>query len=651
MSISEDKRHGGSNAIQDLICLGREAFATALPGSQHNFDAASWNIKDLTDRFKAKREDRIYFTRYGTTDDPLPAFYANVIKSWVILERQSISNMSHRVDAARVLWEAVLMRRGGAPLAFRWENLSEEDLNQAELFMCERKWALSTTHKQAIRLLTLANFLAARKICHPLYYVIQTPRPQDLHNHTIEGQNERMSKLPSMRAIEGLADLYHEKAKEPRDRLRLAAIALLVVSGLRIGELLTLPENCEFRETRNGKPAYGLRYYAEKTRGGEKFFDIRWLTPVGAELAQRAIAEIRKITSEARTRARILEQYPDRVPLPGFSETDQLRSKQLTRLLGFAHRQNIYSISNNHLPCHRDAQGVFYYASDVEAYLLSMRIDPLWIVNRRDGTYQLLSETLLIAFRHFFKPGATSILLVEPLSFGTINHFLSSSSWGRSVFERFNIQEENGSYCKVTSHQFRHWLNDIADKGGLPIDLQTRWMGRQHANDTKAYLHSTVEERLTWLKEGIREGKICGPVARVYFELPADERDEFLEGQIQAVHITPMGICIHDFAINPCPYHLNCARGCSEYLRTKGDQRERAYLIQVKRKTEKALDAVTEQVITENGETALAWIQHYKETLAGTEAALAVDDDPAVPEGSIVRPFDGKPTRFQPWGR
>src|SRR5258708_4485630 len=109
--LSDDKRHNVSQTIQDLICLGQEHFAMALPGSRQTFDAISWDIKSLADRSPARREDRIYFTRYGTTNDPLPSLYANVIKSWVILERRSVSNMSHRVDAARVLWEAVLMRR------------------------------------------------------------------------------------------------------------------------------------------------------------------------------------------------------------------------------------------------------------------------------------------------------------------------------------------------------------------------------------------------------------------------------------------------------------------------------------------------------------------------------------------------------------
>jgi hypothetical protein len=457
-----------------------------------------------------------------------------------------------------------------------------------------------------------------------------------------------MSKLPSLRAIEGLAELYSTKAKQPSDRLLLTAVAILVVTGLRIGELLTLPEDCEVKEIRNGRPAYGLRYYVEKTRGGENLFDIRWLTPIGAELAQKAIAEIREITSSARLRAKELEQNPDRVPIPGFSWAERLSRQQVSQILGKP-LCSLYEIPVDQLPRHKDKRQPFYRTFEVEAYLLSQRVDPLWTLDRKNGTYQMLSETLLIIPKYFLGSYFKTVpLLVEPMRFIHLSNFIARTGRNRTIFERFNICEEDGSFCRITSHQFRHWLNDIADKGGLPVDLQTRWMGRKTPRDTGAYLHSTVEERLDWVKSAIRGGEVVGPMARIYFALPEGERDTFLEGQIQAVHITPMGICIHDFAIEPCPYHLNCVRGCSEYLRTKGNQKERLHLIQVQRRTEQALCIAQQRAAEGNNETAQAWVSNYAETLAGVKAALAVDDDSSVEEGTIVRPFQGQSSRFRP---
>ena len=134
----------------------------------------------------------------------------------------------------------------------QWESFSEEDLSQAELLM-RACWSDSRAHKMTVSLLVFTRFLAARGVCRALYYTPQTPRVEDFNRHTISGQEEGRDRLPSDAAFQGIADIYREHAKEPRDRLRVAAVAILVVTGFRIGELLTLPLDCEVEEVRGGK--------------------------------------------------------------------------------------------------------------------------------------------------------------------------------------------------------------------------------------------------------------------------------------------------------------------------------------------------------------------------------------------------------------
>lgn len=163
-------------------------------------------------------------------------------------------------------------------------------------------------------------------------------------------------------------------------------------------------------------------------------------------------------------------------------------------------------------------------------------------------------------------------------------------------------------------------------------------MGRDNPRDTEAYKHATMDERLRWVKEGIQSEQFHGTMADVYFELPEGERDVFLDGQIQAVHFTPMGLCLHDFAVEPCPYHLNCVRGCPDYLRTKGSQRERQHLLNVQRHTEQAL-ASAQQAATQTGsEIAQAWVAHHEMTLQGIQRALSVDNDERLVSGDFVSP-------------
>lgn len=633
------RRHE-QTAIRGVLTIAREKFAADLHMDVSVFDQPSWDVRGLRDRGTIRGNPTLYFTRHGTLDQPLPTAYADIVKCWLILDRRSVKNMSRRLDGARILWDAIQQRRRGKTEAFAWQNFSEEDLSQAELLM-HTSWSDSTTYKLIVSLLVFARFLAARGICRPLYYTPQTARVEDFNRHTISGQQERRDRLPTDAALQGIADIYREHAKEPADRLRAAAVAILVVTGFRIGELLTLPLDCEVEEVRGGKPRYGIRYYKEKTRGAQKMFAVRWLTTTGAELARHAIHDIRTLTEDARTRARVLEKTPHRVPIPGFHWAARMTTAQVTRALGTKEVPQP-------VPRHHDHEGAYYRAFEAEAFLQSLKVSPSWTVDRRDGTFQTLSETLLIAFRNSFHPSrAVFPLLVQPVFISHIADFLSGGGGTASAFKRFGMREPDGSFCKMTSHQFRHWLNYIADKGGLPVELQSRWMGREHSQDTDAYRHSTVDERLEWVKAGIHDGRLAGPKASLYFDLPSAKRDRYLDGEVQAVHFTALGLCLHDFAVTPCPYHLNCVRGCADYLRVKGNETERRHLIQIQQSTERALASAKTRAIGPDGGVAEPWIRHCEETLEGVRAALAVDDKTESERGAVAQPFRGRRSRFE----
>jgi hypothetical protein len=254
----------------------------------------------------------------------------------------------------------------------------------------------------------------------------------------------------------------------------------------------------------------------------------------------------------------------------------------------------------------------------------------------------MLSETLMIAPMNFFhsKKGTCDLLIV-PLNVQNISDFLAGRAESKSAFERFDIRESDRDFCRMNSHQLRYWLNDIADKGGLPVDTLTRWMGRENPRDTEAYRFETADEKCKRIKDGIRAGEIHGHISDLYFSLPADEREIFLESQVESVHFTPMGICAHDYSLSPCDRHLNCVRGtCPDYLRTKGNLNERTNLIQIIRNTELSLKRAQDHATANNGDLAPAWVKHHEDTIAGAKVALAIDDDVDVKDGDMIRPFN-----------
>jgi hypothetical protein len=634
---------------EETIRVARQLFVTQFP--TEDFDADVWDLRSLIYRPGVLRSRRLHFMRLNMPDSPLPQYYVQIIKSWIILDGKGLGDRSAKLRLARFFWEVLLQRHRDTAADVLWENLTSEDLCQTEVAFLTTTSA-TMAYSLGTCLKTFADFLAIRHICPFLHFTSQIPKTATQRRHISQEREGKPTHLPTQKALEALADVYHLYAKEPQDRLRIAALALLVVSGFRAGELLTLPFECEVEEIYRGKARYGLRYYREKSRGGHQMLAIRWLTSTGAELARKAVREIKEITEPFRQQARLLEGDLERIPIPGFAQTDTMTVEEVAHVLGMKRSGSIHQISPEKLPRHGVRRKTYFLASEVEAYLLTQR-KSLWTLSRRDGTYQLLSESLLISPRNFFRQisAGVNIHLVEPVNYGHLRQFLVSWESNTSAFERFNIRENDGSFCKMSTHQLRHWLNDIADKGGLPLDVQTRWMGRENPRETHAYHHATVEERLQWVKEGIRGSAIGGMMADVYFQLAEEERDLFLEGQIQAVHVTALGMCLHDFSIDPCPYHLNCVRGCQDYVRIKGSQEERKQLIQIRVRTEQARQCAEEGARKNGTLIAEPWLRHYEETLAGVDAALMIDNEPEADEGAAIRPFEKKPSKFEPLSR
>jgi integrase len=513
-------------AISKLLQISGRKFQRLLGDTGQRFDDSCWDLRKFQKETVSSSPRFLKFTCFQS-EKLLPPVYIEIVKCWLLLEyAPHIKTMWNALQAAKCLWEVLRQRQGEA---FSWSNLSEADLNEFEVWLAGRYYPNTILDRMAL-ILGLSNFLTTNNICRPLYYITQTSSPRDIAKLTIAGQEADRAKLPSPRALQGLADLYQQQTAPP-DRLLLAAIAILVVTGLRVTELLTLPEDCEVQEMHQGRAAYGLRYYKEKAKGREKMFAVRWLTPLQAELAQKAIHEIRQLTARARERARELEANPERVPIPGYGPDDRVDSKTLAAIVGYKGWRPVRNGSWHELPSHkREGESRYHYLiKDVETFLLRYRQTPLWVIDRGDGTQQLLSETLLIMPRHFLNPRTPAQwLFVEPLRAGLLQRFLASGARMKSIFERLNICEEDGTPCRLTSHQFRHWLNDLADKGGMAVEEISRWMGRESRQETEVYRHATADERLAWVKQGIQDGRIQGALAGAYFDLPLMERDSLL---------------------------------------------------------------------------------------------------------------------------
>ncbi len=104
------------------------------------------------------------------------------------------------------------------------------------------------------------------------------------------------------------------------------------------------------------------------------------------------------------------------------------------------------------------------------------------------------SEALCVTQRNqLHESRATYRSVIELMNHGHVADGLGGRSvYGvRSIFERHSFTEHDGSALRVTTHQFRHYLNTVAQAGGLSqLDI-AKWSGRKDVRQ-KQDLRSSV---------------------------------------------------------------------------------------------------------------------------------------------------------------
>lgn len=131
----------------------------------------------------------------------------------------------------------------------------------------------------------------------------------------------------------------------------------------------------------------------------------------------------------------------------------------------------------------------------------------------------------------------------------------------------------------------------------------------------------------------------------MYFALVEDVRDVYLEEQLQHVHVTDLGLCVHDFSVSPCPHHLNCLKGCSDYVHDTSDELQRQQLVQLTVRTKRVLEEEKRQAAETGEAISESWISENETVIRNAERTLAANPSDGTP---FVQPFADEKSRFQP---
>lgn len=459
-------------------------------------------------------------------------------------------------------------------------------------------------------------------------------KPKEIHRTDSETQKKRADKLPADYLLDSMAELFVNDLPGARDRFTTSIFALLMCAPSRITEVQDLPLNClhSDKDTK-GVPCLGLRFYAGKGYAS----DIKWLPSVMGDIAREAVRRLAELSEEGRKLAVWYETYPDKFyrheDCPNVAEHAPLTADQVARALGLSESSDISAINayfKNYLPYQSLRKGEPLTLAFLNEFCHSQLPDDWpWLNKERGVKY---SEALCCFRAHEFRDDLSTsrIKLWSPgkSTFTTDLNYIDGQE--RSIWRRHGYKNPDGSEISLKSHQVRHFLNTIAQRGDLgQLDI-ARWSGRANIHQNAVYNHMSDDEYVD-LAKSVGVG---GALEKIQINAPVTYVDLEAIGEGIA-HVTEFGFCIHDYAMLPCQKHRDCLN-CSEQVCVKGDATKLDRLKQQQRLTQMQLDKA--RAADEMGTYgADRWSQHQIKTLERMDQLIQMLESNNLPDGTVIR--------------
>ena len=502
-------------------------------GADLPFDENVWDVTEaLFIKGKGGQRQRLTFSTLASVNQKQ---FTSMSESFLSFSKAYMRYMhgfrptkvvGFRLTALRVL-EAALTENGEKPSPIK---IDAGVLNRAAQLIADH-YTEGVAYRIGGQLEMVASFLAENRLTIvPIRWRSHLKRPGDAVRVGKAFDERRESKMPSQAALDALPKVFR-LATEPVDVIVSSVAALLCASPDRISEVLMLPENCEVRQKKgkDGGEAYGLRWWPAK--GAEPM--VKWVVPSMASVVQEVIGKIRAVTEPARRVAKWYEHHPGNIYLE--SHFEYLRANEWLSIGEVADVLGVHDKGSARAWCKRNAvkeigdRGARKVRfSDVQDAVIALLPEGHPILNKETGLKY--SDALLVARgNELSHQQGTYSCMIEPININQINSGLGGRAKHgfASIFTRFDFTEPDGSPIKITSHQFRHYLNTLAQAGGMSqLDI-AKWSGRKDVRQNAAYDHVTPDQMLQKIRDAVGdESQMFGPLA----ELPKKvliPRDEF----------------------------------------------------------------------------------------------------------------------------
>ncbi|MFQ2891891.1 integrase, partial [Aeromonas caviae] len=464
----------------------------------------------------------------------------------------------------------------------------------------------------------LAKFVVENRLVSSAVQDWRNPlkRAEDKNKTGREAKKNREEKLPSDTALNALAEIFASDPIDGRDVFTTSVFAMLMSAPSRISEVLALPVNCEVFETdREGIERYGWRFFAGKGYEGE----IKWIPTVMAGVAQTAVARAKNLSENARQLAKWIEKHPDRfyrhADCPDVADDEPLTMEEACMALGFAHDSPIACRSSLGSRGLAKKDGV-HTLNSLWQHTMERLPDGFPWFDKDKGIKYSNALFALNANQFHGNRGCLPVELHKPT-----NNFFNNDLSPRealdgkhiSIFDRHGYHSENGARVKLSSHQARHLLNTIAQRGGLSNLEIAKWSGRADVKQNRTYNHMTEFELVSMAERLDPSKSLFGPVGEVAKHLPVSAQ-EFNTLERAPVHVTEYGFCVHDYTMSPCDKFRDCVN-CTEQVCVKGGDPNMLARIKERLVRSEQLFSFAKHAVESGDMGADRWYQYHEKTV------------------------------------
>ena len=577
------------------------------------------------------------FTKKGapsrgyTEDQLLNAGIIPFAKAYVRYQQGHNPNkLKNEFKAIRCIEAALLEIKGSADITLTDISVLDEAAKVARTYD-------ASSYQAGISLVKLVEFLnESRIIPAPIAWKNPVKKPKEIHRTDDVAKLRREEKMPHDYMLEAMAEMFNNDLQGARDRFTTSIFALCMCAPSRITEVQDLPVNCLYREIdAKGIERTGLRFYAGK--GYES--DIKWIPTPMVQIAEEAVRRLTEMSEPGRKLAKWLESHPDKFyrheNCPNVGENQQLTNEQACQALGVSASGNARDALKTAFRGYEPygeiyARKGFVTLSFLNGFMHSKLPKGWpWLNKERHIKY---SEALCCfrqnELRLDMPPRPIIVWAPGKSTFTSDINYIDGQE--RSIWERNGYKNPDGTPISMTSHQVRHYLNTLAQRGSLgQLDI-AKWSGRANIHQNATYNHMTADEHV----EMAREAGIGVALTKIRENTPVTLADLDAVGEGIA-HITIFGFCVHDYSMLPCQKHRDCLN-CTEQVCVKGDAGK---LERLKSHRESIrIQLIKAQAANEDGiYGADRWSQHQIKTLERVDQLIVILESKDTPDGTIIR--------------